>query len=173
MLIPWAGYLRGHFKDNENFDSDIDSDDYDCEIIKSDKEKKIIQNEAVIKTLISCGANVNVETADGLLPLHYAMLMERSNVLHTLLNTGKIDVNFKTSNDETLLMFAFRHVPAISSDRPIQLSDLAQKLHVLVKMRLPLRCGAPSGNLLNTRTKSFSAGLHNCTWWIASSNQGG
>ena len=109
MLIPWAGYLRGHFKDNENFDSDIDSDDYDCEIIKSDKEKKIIQNEAVIKTLISCGANVNVETADGLLPLHYAMLMERSNVLHTLLNTGKIDVNFKTSNDETLLMFAFRH----------------------------------------------------------------
>ena len=74
------------------------------------KEQINVRNEEIIKTLIYHGADVNAKTiADGFLPLHFAMLLERKHVQQMLLDTGKIDVNFKTQNNETLLMFAFRY----------------------------------------------------------------
>ena len=109
-----GGYLQGHHKEgvsNEGNESSFDSDDtLDTEILLDvKKEERDIENEKIIKTLIGHGADINVETNQGLLPFHFAMLLEREHVQRMFLDTGKIDVNLKMPNNETLLMFAFRY----------------------------------------------------------------
>ena len=109
----WGGYLQGHHKVGfsiEGNESSSDSDDtLDTDILLNVKEERDIENEKIIKTLIGHGADINVKTNHGLLPIHFAMLLERGHVQRMLLDTGKVDVNFKMPNNETLLMFAFRY----------------------------------------------------------------
>ena len=102
-----GGYLKGHLRDSLTNEVDFNS----INSLNSDMKEQInVRNEEIIKTLIYHGADVNAKTiADGFLPLHFAMLLERKHVQQMLLDTGKIDVNFKTQNNETLLMFAFRY----------------------------------------------------------------
>ena len=65
----------------------------------------IKRNIPLIELLISKGADVNAQDADGLTPLHFAVRREDNDIVNYLLNRGA-DVNIRDTNGLTPLYFA-------------------------------------------------------------------
>ena len=102
-ILSSGSYIKDHFRDFYNF-MDISHKMYRLKYGNDEKD-------IIAEMLINHGAETNVKNVHGLLPFHFAMLMEKTHIQSIMINTGKIDVNHKTNfphNNETLLTFAFR-----------------------------------------------------------------